>query len=294
MSETQSGIENEQPPSTPQLCMGTVRDYGNDEISKVAAVKAILAAFTESSEYDNTPQDKLDSVIGTYIQMLDQHDNSRRIAAGRGRESGGPYRDDDRDLEDQASVTGSKRRYAESPGPPTASKKKTPDETLFAWLDGDTVDNVQLSRSQDLTRKLVQNHTLDIKATKLKVLSAKRVPEFPDSEWNNLLSNKAVNIDTVFSGMYSTDNDNRAVENIGDLELHFGAAKPSKAVETHGDWVIAWKIIFRATRFIFLHREAELDDYNDYITSYFASIHKFSLEGSQPQQGHLQTCWGSQ
>jgi hypothetical protein len=61
--------------------------------------------------------------------------------------------------------------------------------------------------------------------------------------------------------------------NIGDLELHFGAAKPAKTVETHGDWVVAWRIIFRATHFIFPHWEAELEEYNDYITSYFASIH---------------------
>jgi hypothetical protein len=83
----------------------------------------------------------------------------------------------------------------------------------------------------------------------------------------------AVNLDAVFSGMYSTVTDNRAIENIGDLELHFRAAKPAKAVETHGDWVIAWRIAFKATRFIFPHREPELEEYNDYITSYFVSIY---------------------
>jgi hypothetical protein len=105
------------------------------------------------------------------------------------------------------------------------------------------------------------------------VLGAKHVPEFPDSEWNNVLAGKAVNIDVIFSGMYSTITDNRAIENIGDLELHFGAAKPAKTVETHGDWVVAWRIIFKATRFIFPHWETELEEYNDYITLYFTSMH---------------------
>ena len=105
------------------------------------------------------------------------------------------------------------------------------------------------------------------------VLSSKCIPEFPNSEWNNVLVGKAVNLDAVFSGMYSTIMDNRAIENIGDLELHFGAAKPAKTVETHGDWVIAWRIAFKATRFIFPHRESELEEYNDYVTSYFVSIH---------------------
>jgi hypothetical protein len=119
---------------------------------------------------------------------------------------------------------------------------------------------------------MVLNQTIDIKSTKLMVLTSRRVPEFPDSEWNNVLSGKAVNLDTVFSGMFSTVTDNRAVENVGDLELHFGASKPAKAVKSHGDWVIAWRIAFKATRFIFPHRVAELEDYGDYITSYFASV----------------------
>ena len=119
----------------------------------------------------------------------------------------------------------------------------------------------------------MQNHVLDIKATKLIVLGSKCVPKFPDSEWNNVLAGKAVNLNIVFSGMYSTVMDNQALENIGDLELHFRAAKPAKSVETHGDWVIAWRTVYKAMHFIFPHREGEIDKYNDYITSYFASIH---------------------
>ena len=54
---------------------------------------------------------------------------------------------------------------------------------------------------------MVQNHALDFKLTKLKVLSTKRVPEFPDMEWNNILAGKSVNLDAVFTGMYSTTTD---------------------------------------------------------------------------------------
>src|SRR5882762_9531489 len=122
-------------------------------------------------------------------------------------------------------------------------------------------------------RKMVQNHTLDLKLTKLKVLGAKRVPEFPDMEWNNVLSGKSVNLDVIFTRMYSTATDSRTIENLGELELHFGATKPAKSVETHGDWIIAWRIAFCATRFIFPHREKELKDYTEYISSYFASVH---------------------
>ena len=92
-------------------------------------------------------------------------------------------------------------------------------------------------------------------------------------EWNNVLAGKSVNLDVVFTGMYSTATDTRTIENLGELELHFGAAKPAKSVETHRDWVIAWRIAFRAIKFIFLHRERELKEYTEYIFSYFASLH---------------------
>ena len=122
-------------------------------------------------------------------------------------------------------------------------------------------------------RKMVQNHSLDFKLTKLRVLNAKRVPEFPNMEWNNVLARKSVNLDALFTGMYSTATDSRSIENLGELELHFGANKPAKLVETHGDWVIAWRITFRATKFIFPHREKELKEYTEYISSYFRSLH---------------------
>jgi hypothetical protein len=249
--------------------MDIVRDYGEESYSKVAAVKSILAAFSESIQYEDTPQDQIDVAIGTYIAMLDEHDNSRRLAAACGGRLEA-INDEDDEGADQAE---SGKRPSESPNVGTPSKKRSPDKSLFAWLANDDADTTLLTPSQELTRNLVQNHLLDLKSSKRMVLSSKRVPEFPDSEWNNVLAGKAVNVDVVFSGMYSTITDNRAIENIGDLKLHFGAAKPAKTVETHRDWVIAWRSVFKATNFIFPHREAELDEYNDYITSYFASIH---------------------
>jgi hypothetical protein len=152
-------------------------------------------------------------------------------------------------------------------------KKCVPDKSLFAWLVNDGSNDTTLSSNQELTRKLVQNHVVDLKASKHMVLGAKHVPEFPNSKWNHVLSGKAVNIDVVFSGMYSTIMDNRGIKNIGDLELHFGAAKPAKTVETHSDWVVAWRIVFKATHFIFPHWVTKLEEYNDYITSYFTSMH---------------------
>jgi len=270
---SESGFsKDERAPSTPKLCMQTVRDYTQDKFSKFDAVRVIFSTFVESAEYQNTPQNELDAAIGTYLTMFNQHDSSWQASANRG--AGYTCAPDDPEHEeDIIRATESRRPRDDSPVGQGPSKKRAPDESLFAWLVDDSTEEVFLTPSQELTRKMVQNHTLDLKLTKLKVLGAKRVPEFPDMEWNNVLSGKSVNLDVVFTGMYSTATDSRTIENLGELELHFGAAKPAKSVETHGDWIIAWRIAFRATRFIFPHREKELEDYTEYISSYFASVH---------------------
>jgi hypothetical protein len=76
---------------------------------------------------------------------------------------------------------------------------------------------------------------IDLKTLKHIVLNSKHVPEFLNSEWSNVLAGKAVNLDVVFSGVYSTVTDNRAIKNISNLKLHFRAVKPAKTIETHRD-----------------------------------------------------------
>jgi hypothetical protein len=207
-----------------------------------------------------------------YIAMLDQHDSSRRISANRGVKFGSVRNDAQEDEEDFIRAPGTKRPgTAFSVGQPSL-KKQVSDKSLFAWLGGESTKETLLTPSQELTRKMVQNQTIDIKTAKRRILSAKRVPEFPNMEWNNILAGKAINLNIVFSGMYSTAMDSKTIENLGDLELHFGVAKPAKSVETHGDWIIAWRTAVTATKLVFPHRARELEEYSDYISSYFASV----------------------
>jgi hypothetical protein len=220
--------------------MDVVQNYSESRITKAAAFTSILAAFSESELYQGASQDQIEAAIGTYINILDRHNDTCKQAATRGRRPKSVVEWEDSEDGDQVHSVGSKRLCSDSLDARTLSKKKAPDETLFAWLATDSVDSKLLTPSQELAHELVQNHMLDIKTTRCKVLSAKQVSEFPNSEWTNVLSGKAINLDAVFSGMYFTDTDNRAVENISDLKLHFSTSKPAKSVETHGDWIIAW------------------------------------------------------
>jgi len=61
------------------------------------------------------------------------------------------------------------------------------------------------------------------------------------------------------------------VEEIGDLEIHFGTVNPMKTVSTAGEWSITWNRALRATSTAFPHRAGELAEYAEYIIGLFAA-----------------------
>ena len=97
--------------------------------------------------------------------MLDQHDNMWSLATIHGERS---EANDDQleEDEDREHTPASKRCCSKFPGACASLKKRLPDESLFAWLANNDSNDTALSPNQELTRKLVQNHVLDLKASK--------------------------------------------------------------------------------------------------------------------------------
>jgi len=60
-------------------------------------------------------------------------------------------------------------------------------------------------------------------------------PEFPDSEWTNILACHAINFDAVLTGYYSTSNNDECIESIGNLDIKFGTVAPTKIVSSAGN-----------------------------------------------------------
>lgn len=53
-------------------------------------------------------------------------------------------------------------------------------------------------------------------------------PPFPESEWENILSGKSVDLDKVFSGIFPLGKDDKQVEHLGDFKLsHTHTSYPS-------------------------------------------------------------------
>jgi hypothetical protein len=140
--------------------------------------------------------------------------------------------------------------------------------------DSDLESSSKLSPSLQKTHSLLENFSRDAKRARSSLLNCnKSVPQFPPAEWLNLLSGNAIDLDHVFSNIYTVSHSaNETVELGKDIELLHGSFAPAKTVKTHGDWIIAWDCLVDATLFIFKHRKSELQSYGKHIQRYFASL----------------------
>jgi hypothetical protein len=121
------------------------------------------------------------------------------------------------------------------------------------------------------TLELLRTYAKDLKLTKSSILTAANAPQFPNSEWSNIIIGAMVDLDHVISGSFAVSSDNREVEVVGGIQLKYGATKPTKHVKTSGDWFIAWRLYTQAATFVFPHRRSELDSYGVQILSLFAA-----------------------
>jgi hypothetical protein len=109
------------------------------------------------------------------------------------------------------------------------------------------------------------------KGYKQSLTNSSNCPEFPDSEWQNVLAGRAVNLDVVFGNYFSVSNNDRRTESVGDIEIRYGTAVPKKYVSNVGDWAIAWGITSTAISYAFPNRTDELNGYGRYILSLFTT-----------------------
>ncbi|KAI0718716.1 hypothetical protein C8T65DRAFT_570178, partial [Cerioporus squamosus] len=119
------------------------------------------------------------------------------------------------------------------------------------------------------TAELLDEYRVDVAAAKADLLRSTIAPEFPDSQWTNLLLGKPVDFDTLLSSHYSSKGDDKRVEQIGDVELSFGSREPTRKVSSYGDWVTAFEMYRDATLFAFSHRKNELSTYRTHIIGQF-------------------------
>ena len=148
------------------------------------------------------------------------------------------------------------------------------DESLYPWKD----DQETLAMLDPLIAKtlaLRANYLLNIKYAKNDLLIHANCPPFPDGLWTDILLDRYIDLNCVFTGYYSIDSDNHHTQSLGDIELIVNSgnsAKPNETVKNHDEWAIAFVATRAAVLFAYPHRSWELSEYKRYIIGQFAAI----------------------
>ena len=240
-------------------CDIVINNFRGQKCSKPTALRSLQNILFKAIPND---EKSLDEAIGHYLTILENHEKSLSRAEKRGHPS------------DEFAGQGAALFEDDGPNnehePPVVKRVRT-DEPEFPWSVSDFIHSAVLSPSLDRSLKLLQLYSVDPKKAKRSLANSPTCPEFPDSEWTNILAGRAVNLDHVLSGYYSVSNNDERTESIGDVEIKFGTVSPTKLVSTTGDWSIAWNRTSRATTVAFPHRASELIDYSKYIIGLFGA-----------------------
>ena len=242
-------------------CNTLVEEYRKGETPKSTVYTEIQSKLAKAFGNDRA---RSDAAFGSFIATIESHDSEIEGANKRGAILGSRQRSPSLALSDED------ERHSD--GEPVSKKSKV-DESVYAWVASRKDKRTTLSDNLSKSLKLIDAYTIDPKATKRSLVNEPDCPEFPDSEWKNVISGRAVNLDAVLSGQLSTSNDDLKVQKFGDIEISYGAVEPTKVVKNGGDWSIAWNRTVRAIIFAFPHRQHELTAYGEYIINLFSVTH---------------------
>jgi hypothetical protein len=150
------------------------------------------------------------------------------------------------------------------------TKKTQLNLNILPWNkpeDPSLESTMKLSSSLQKLHSLFENFSWNVKRAQSSLLNCSRsIPQFPQAKWLNLLDENVIDLNHVFSNIYTISHSTNNVVELGkNLKLLHGPSAPAKTVKTHGDWVITWDSLVNATLFIFGHRRQELQTYGKHI-----------------------------
>ncbi|KAL6305026.1 hypothetical protein BKA93DRAFT_695460, partial [Sparassis latifolia] len=240
-------------------CEAAVEEFRKSKISKAEASIQLLEAIS----YHNTaPEEEAAkrSAYAVYLAELDEIESAQREAGDRGAiQAPGPS-------ENSAQILASSEALE-----PSSARGKKVNESLFPFSK--SLGPSLLSPELQLTLKLKENYTRDLALSRQRVVCHPDCPNVPESVWNDILSNRYVDLDKIFTDFYTIDGDLKQSIKLGDLEVTAGApVKPSWHISRHGDWTNAWVKYQQAVSFVFPHRLCELQGYADHINESFIAM----------------------
>jgi hypothetical protein len=165
-------------------------------------------------ETDGISDENAEAGFGSFIAAIENHNAEVAMASGRGKESRGKE-------------SGSKCRAPSPESDPEyeydneADRVKKPkvDEGDFPWVKSGEFRRTALSASLSKMHDLIRLFSIDPKLMKRSLINSPDCPKFPDAEWNNVIAGRAINLDSVLTGQFSTSNNDVKTSKVGDIEF---------------------------------------------------------------------------
>ncbi|OJT12049.1 hypothetical protein TRAPUB_11401 [Trametes pubescens] len=215
-------------------CTKAVNSYRDGTISKAKAILSISTQLVNvESQQTGAAEDV--STIQSYLAMLDEVD--RRRNPGLGGEAREPIRGPS---ERRTKGAGNGGGDASTPQSPQSSERSRSCEASsevdeprakrarvnpakYAWAATDFLLETRLHPNIIRTLDLIKIYGEDLPQAKRDVSASPSAPEFPEFEWTNVLTGRAVDLDHVFTGRYTAAAEEKVTEHVGGLEVSFRA-----------------------------------------------------------------------
>ncbi|KAI0827380.1 hypothetical protein BC628DRAFT_1409742 [Trametes gibbosa] len=217
-------------------CAKAVDSYRDGTIGKTQAVLNISTQLLQA-ESQRPGVDDDGSTIQSYLAMLDEQTERGEWDVN----TPGP----------PPTPEHSRSRGTSSEPDEPAAKRPRVDPTKYAWAATEFLLETRLDPSVVRTIELLRIYGEDLTQAKRDIGASASAPEFPETEWANVLTGHAIDLNHVFTGRYTSTSEEKVTEHVGGLEVSFRAPIASKKVAGFGDW---------------------LDNYGKYIIGLFGAL----------------------
>jgi hypothetical protein len=190
-------------------CNKITEEYKGGKLTKARALASIYAKLSETIGEDRPRE--LENTFESHVDIIDSIGAQEKAAEKRGRSrSISPYDGT------QADSPQSPDKRARLSSVPHGTRTLDVDESTTPWSSAAATGRLftarALSPSLRKTNDLIRLYTSNIKGYRRSLLNSDACPEFPDSEWTNVLTGRVVNLDVVYGARFTTSNDNRRTE----------------------------------------------------------------------------------
>ena len=146
-------------------------------------------------------------------------------------------------------------------------------EGLFPWKGTASVLRAQLESEVQQCLDLLDDWSADPIFDVRKILLSAGCPDFPPDQWLNIVKGYVVDLSKVLGAHYSSDVETKQSQDLGELfQLSIRVPKQSKAITSHGNWVIAFGKTIQVISYALSSRNSEYVAYQAYMSGLFASI----------------------